>query len=358
MGVLKTLSYKAVATKRAKRLPSNLFRLTSLRFSPKLAGIFLVTVAGISYGFQTVLSKLAYSNGANVQTVLTLRFGVASFLIGGLVLARHRNKRSPKLKARELGGFALLGWLFVSNSLFYYLSLQLLPAGPTSLLVFTYPALVVVGSVLFFGEHLSQARVLALLVALTGTILTVDPLALGGTGTSLSLLGIILAILSAFSNAIYSIVAGKIGKSTPGLVKAALSLPVTAGCFGLYTFVTGSFSSGMNLLALILCLVIGGLAGLSVGLILEGIARIGASQATIVASLEPVTVVVLGSLLLAEELSFTKVTGGLMVSAGIVLLAFTGKGKPREVVRCSGFVRLLNFKRLKHHQNRKTKSNR
>lgn len=198
--------------------------------------------------------------------------------------------------------------------IFYIL---LLPASTNSLLVFVYPALVVLWSTLFFREKLSRIKAAALGLALAGCFLTVDPLAALAITSSFSFLGALLSLISAFSNSWYVILAGRIGAGVSGIVKGAYSLSVTAVCFMLYIMVSGGMSPG----GWLWCLGIGALTGVSVYLFLIGVNFSGASRTAIISTTEPATAIFLGALLLAESLTPVKLVGGFCIVGAIFILS-------------------------------------
>lgn len=290
-------------------------------------GIAAVMLAAFSFGVQGILGKYASAGGANVPTMLTLRFGIATLIVWAVALAlRLRNQNhSLRQPPRKVLGFVCLGLLFVTNSLFYFLALELLPVSTTALLLYTFPALVVLWSALFFGERLTRAKLGALVLALLGCALTIDPGAAFAAGAAFSWLGVGLALGSSLSNSWYATLAAPLGRGVSGLTIAAYSMPVTALCFGGYVLSTWSFSGDMSPSAWANCLAIGVLVGGSIALYLFGIARIGASRSAIVATIEPVTAVILGALLFAEPLTVAKLVGGACIVGGIVMLSVRGR---------------------------------
>jgi drug/metabolite transporter (DMT)-like permease len=54
---------------------------------------------------------------------------------------------------------------------------------------------------------------------------------------------------------------------------------------------------------------------------LAGLARIGATRAAIISTLEPATTVVLATLLLGEDLGLLRLVGGAMILAAAVIVA-------------------------------------
>ncbi len=295
---------------------------TKKAVSPWL-GIGVVAIAGIGYGIQGILGKYAYAGNANVETLLTIRFIVAFIAVWGLILVMVKSGRQISLKqslAKTLG-FGFLGLLWISNSLFYFKGLELLPASTAALLVYVYPAFVVTWSVLFFNEKMSWLKGGALILALFGCFLTVDPVVAFAAGATFSFIGAFWVLGSALSNSWYAVLAGVIGKGTSGLIVAAYGLPVTAVAFILYTALTGSFNFNMTPAAWIACLSIGALTAISMILYLAGISIIGASKASIIATSEPAGSVLFGALLLSEPMTAAKLSGGLCIIFAILLLS-------------------------------------
>ena len=286
-------------------------------------GSGLVALAGICYGVQNILAKEAYAGGAGVPTVLAARFVVAAIAVWAVLLVARRRGWRPAVRqpVPRVLGFAVLGLLFVTNALFAYLALERLPAGTTTLLVFVFPALVVLWSRLFFREPLGRRKVACLAVALLGCLLVVDPGAALAADSELSWLGVLLAGGSALSNSWYATLAGPLGRGVSGLLVAAYSLPVTAICFAVGLVLLGGPSGDVSVAGWVSCFVIGLLAGLAVACVLGGIGRIGPSRAAIVSTSEPAASVVLGALVLGETLTPVALLGGACVVAAILVLS-------------------------------------
>ena len=286
----------------------------------------LVALAGVSFAVQSILAKTAYARGADVPTVLAVRFAVATAAVWGVTwLARRRGAAvPPPLPTRRRLGLGLLGLLFVTNALFAYLALDRLPAGTATLLIYVFPALVALWSRLFFGERLTRAKVAALALALVGCALTVDPDAALGAGAGLSWVGVGWAFGSALSNSWYATLAGPLGRGVPELAAAAASLPVTAACFAAYLIarlIRGDPAPDVTAVGWLACIGIGLLAGLAIAVFLAGVARICPSRAAIVLTSEPAAAVALGALLLGEAVAAVTLLGGLFIVAAIVTLA-------------------------------------
>lgn len=283
-------------------------------------GIALVVLASVSYGVQGIIAKYAYAGGAGVPALLAVRFGVASLVLWTLVPLLPRVKR-PALRygTPALVGFAALGALFVTNSGTYYTSLTLLPAGTAAVLVFVFPALVVLWGALWFGDRLSAPKLVALAAALLGVALTVEPWVAVAVGAALSLPGVLWALGSALSNSWYVVLAARFGRGASPLAVALYSFPVTALLFALYLPFAGPL--GMSGGAWMACVGIGVLTGLAGYAYLAGVVRVGASRAAIIATAEPATTMLLGALLLGEAVTPAKLAGAAMIALAVALLS-------------------------------------
>lgn len=286
-------------------------------------GFLAVILASSSWGVQGVLVKYAFAGGANVVTLLALRAAIGTIFIWSLLPLvgwRMERGRQPLAPRRRLG-FVGLGCLTVFNSLTYFLALSRLPASVAVLFLYLFPALTVLWSVLCFGERLDRRKGFALVLALGGAFLTLNPTTAFASGAVLSLAGIGFAIASAFGNSWYGPIAARVGRGFHGYTVARHALPATAACFLTYVALSGDFTRNMGARTWLLCLIIGLMTGGSVLLYLIGIAHIGASRAAITTIAEPVTVVLLSTIILAEPLSPLKTLGGASIIISILLLA-------------------------------------
>jgi drug/metabolite transporter (DMT)-like permease len=189
---------------------------------------------------------------------------------------------------------------------------------------------VVLWSVLFLKERMDKQRAGALLLALLGCVLTVDPFSLvGASAAKFSFEGVFLALGSALSYSFYILLAGRFGKGVPGLVAAAYSVPATALIYIGWCILSGQFQWGMSGLGWLYCLVIGVGAALAIGCYQTGIQLIGPVRASITATTEPATAVLLGIIILNENANLVKLVGGSLILGAVLLLSRPRKEQAR-----------------------------
>jgi drug/metabolite transporter (DMT)-like permease len=225
---------------------------------------------------------------------------------------------------------SLLGVVFVASSVTYYVSLMYVQVGTAILIAYIFPALVVIGAVIFYKEKFTRVKGIALLLALSGCALTVDPVQALSGSVNLNVFGLFMAFISAFVTAAYILLSSRFGRGVPGLIGAAYSLPAMAliyiawcilGQLGLdMSFVGNGFAFNMTWVGWLCCILIGFATSLAWTFYLIGLPKVGPSRASILVTSEPATAVILGILLLGEAASPVKLVGGGLIIWAVILL--------------------------------------
>ena len=287
----------------------------------RLGGIGLVAVSASSFGVMPILSKYAYDDGTEPVGLLVVRFTVAAAVLGGIVAVR----RLPRPPRRALLSLLLLGGVgYLLQSLAYFEALTRTSASLVALLLYLYPALVVVLSALAFRERPSRLTAGCVVASLVGTALTIGPVGGGETG------GVVLGALAALAYAVYVITSARVVRSLH---------PLTAGTW----VITGAAVSYLLLAAVrrpqlppttdawaatlavgLLCTVV------AMVTLFAGFRRLAATDASVVSTIEPVVTVALATLLLDERLTALQLAGGVVVLAAVVVLA-RGAGRRPEL---------------------------
>ncbi len=279
------------------------------------AGIALVALSGASFGALAIFAKIAYANGADPLTVLTLRFVFAGACM--LVVMRVGRHRFPR--GRTLVQLVLLGGVgYVVESLAYFYALTMASAGLVALLLYLYPAIVTVLAAVVLKQRLTPVRIGAVVVALVGTGLTIGEV---GGGRPL---GIVLGLGSAVSYAIYILLCSRVGPRAGAIPAATVIMLSAAAVLGVVTAVHGPAlptapAGWLAIAALALVSTV-----VAIVAFLAGLARIGPAEASTVSTIEPVVTVGLAAVVLAEGISTIQVIGGTLILAAVVILARAG----------------------------------
>jgi len=280
------------------------------------AGVALVVLSSVSFGAMALFARLAYAEGVTPISLLFLRFSLAAVIMIGI--ARMRRESMPR--GRMLLGFVLMGGVgYVGQSLSFFTALTMANAGLVALLLYLYPAIVAVLSALFYHERLTGYRIIAIVLALAGTALTVGP------QLDARPLGVLLGIGAALIYSVYIMAGTRLLRGATPIASSAVILSSAAFVFGGLVLVNGiTLPTGIGG-----WIGVGGVAivatVIAVTTFLIGLKLIGPTRASVLSTFEPVTTVVLAALLLGEPIGPWTSAGGALILAGALMLARSGK---------------------------------
>ncbi|QSQ21218.1 EamA family transporter [Pyxidicoccus parkwayensis] len=279
----------------------------------RTAGFLIVALSGACFGALGLFGRLAYASGADVASLLFLRFSIAGTVLAAVMVVRRQ--RLPGFKV--VLALMLLGAVgYVSEAGAYFAALRHAPAGLVALLLYSFPALVALLQRVVFGEHLGRVKWLAVVLALGGTALTAD-LESGGAKP----LGVMLGLLSALLYAGYVVISARVAGHAGPLVSSTVILGSAGATLGFVVLIQGpAFPTTATGWAAVVALALVSTVA-AVLLFFVGMARIGPVNTSLVSTMEPLTAVVLGALFLDERLSARQVVGGLLILTAAVMLA-------------------------------------
>jgi drug/metabolite transporter (DMT)-like permease len=289
-----------------------------------LARAYLI-ITVIIWGWTFVATRICLVY-LSPELLLSARFVIALPLLVVFLLARG----TPLRTTRKDAPWLLLGSaLFVAHFLIQNWGLVFTSATHTSWLVSVSPLAMAILAFLILRERIGRAAVIGIGVAGVGVLLLVSNGKLNEFGW-LSSVGDWLALISAFTWALYTIATRNLSRTYPPMLLFVLILvPATIGMTG-YTATTADLSTLLHLparpLVALLFLGIGGMA-IANWLWLEGVSRIGAARAGVFLYLEPLSTTALAVPYLGEEFGVVAATGALLVLGGVALAALNGKSR-------------------------------
>ncbi len=277
-------------------------------------GILLCLLSACGFGAMAIFAKFAFRHGANVTSLLTLRFGMAAAVLWVIVVVARRPL--PQRRVVHAGiGLGALG--YSAQAACYFSALRHIDASLTALLLCTYPALVFVGAVVLGRDRATGARVSALGLAGAGTALVL----LGGGAGALNATGVALALGAALTYTTYILVADSVVGGSDPFSLAAIVVTSAFGSLFVFSLVTGQLDATLDargwaaMLGLVLISTVGGVTAF-----LLGLERVGPSTASIVSIIEPAVTVSLAAAIFGERLGGVQLLGGALVLAAIVVL--------------------------------------
>lgn len=286
----------------------------------RLSGALLVVISAASFGTLAVLAPFAYREGASPVTLLFLRFIIAGAVMAGMMVVRGINFPKGKM----LLGLVLMGGVwYVVQTLAYFTALGKASAGLVALLLYLYPALVTLLSVFVLRERVTRAKVIALGLALVGTVLTIGPSGEGETE------GIVLALSAALLYAGYIVVGGRLMKRVEAFPATAVIMLAAGVTYGGIVVARG-FESPRTMVGWGAILASALFSIIALGTFFAGLERIGSTNAAILSTVEPLVTVGLAVVLLGERLEFARIIGGLCILGAVAVL---GRGGMVEEAR-------------------------
>lgn len=277
-----------------------------------------VLLAGTLWGSMGLFVRKLNAVGLYALDIVQLRIAISLVLVGLYLLIFARDKLHVRL--RDLWCFAGTG--IVSLLLFswcYFSGMQEASLSVMAVLLYTSPAFIMLLSVLLFRETLTRQKLLALVLTFTGCCL-VSGL---GSGSAVSMKGLLLGLGSGFFYALYSIfsryaIERGYGSWTITFYTFLFCLLASAP-LAHWGLIASALSSGVSVpvYALLMGLLTGFLAYIFYTKGLEGMES---SRAGILASVEPVVGTIIGTLVFHEPLPVQSVLGIALVLGGIVVL--------------------------------------
>jgi drug/metabolite transporter (DMT)-like permease len=291
--------------------------------SERRAGLLMVLLAATGYAFLPVFTRKIYELSALQPIDVALwRFLFATPAIW-LIIQWRQPAIDRTLDRRKLLG---MGIIYTGATLTGFFGLQRIEASTYIVLFYTYPAMVTLISFIT-GTRLSGVAWVALAMTLVGIVLTVPDFSLAEGN---DIIGVALALLNALVIAIYFLLIGRVLGKTNAVARGSawvitgtlLTLLLLVPVFG--------WQSPANVDTWLLLLGLGTVStALPIFSMNTGIRKIGASQASIISTVEPVESMILAVLLLGEMVLPVQWLGaGLIVSAVVLLEVRTRRKSP------------------------------
>ncbi len=288
----------------------------AMKTQEKNCGILLVAISAVSFGLIPIFAKMAYAAGTSIYTLLFLRFLVATVFMFSLMIIR----KLPLPSGREILSFILLGAFGYAGQAFcYFMALNYASASVVALLIYTYPALVMIGSAIFLKERVTALKIVSLCLALMGAFVII------GAEFDASPPGIILAVLSAVFYSIYILINSKIVKPGMGIQSSAFTMLGVVIVYGIMNLFAG-FTPPKDTVGIIAVLLIAMISTvLAFWSFLTGLEKIGASTTALVSTMEPVVIILSSVLFLSERLTINIVLGGILILTALIITTLSTK---------------------------------
>jgi len=265
------------------------------------------------------------NNGLDAQSLVIIRYGMASVILAVVMLAMKISFKITKKQAVQFVIFGIIGGTVTSTLL--SMAYTYMHAGIATMLHGSFPIFVSLIMAVFFRERLSWKVALAVALAMAGIFLIAD------RGGSYSLKGVLLAVTSGMTLAIYIVSTKKSAYGTLHPMKIVFYISTVSAVVALIIKLAVSHSVGtpssavdwlrMAVVAL-LCTVC------SHSLLAYGIQKLGATVGSVINMLEPIVSLIAGAVMIKEVPSGTAVAGCVLVLLAIFIIIFYSNKSKRK----------------------------
>lgn len=274
-------------------------------------------ITGITYGLNPLFGVPLMKNGASVESILFFRYAIAVLFLGGFLLL---SRQSFKISWKQAGVLLILGMLYTSSSIFLFESYNYIASGLATTLIFLYPVLVAIIMV-FLRVVPSWPVWLSIFLTFVGVVIMTQ----GDSSQAINPIGVFLSLGSALVYALFIVIINrsKIIKDISNTLLTFYALSVGAIIFmgeimisdtGITNGLTGHMA-WLNIIGLAILPTIISTATLAIAT-----RNIGATKASVLGVFEPVTAILIGTVVFGEPLTTNIIIGILLSVAAITFM--------------------------------------
>lgn len=279
-------------------------------------------ITGITYGLNPLFGMPLIKNGAAVESILFFRYSIAVLILGLLLLM---DKQSFRVTRKQAGILLVLGLLYTSSSMLLFQAYNYIPSGLATTLVFLYPVLVAL--IMVFLRVVPSWQVwLAIVATFVGVIIMTQ----SDSTQAINPLGVLLSLGSALVYAIFIVIINR-SKTISSISNSLLTFYALS--VGAIVFLGVVIASGenlttgietnrdwLNLVGLAILPTIVSTASLAVAT-----RNIGATKASVLGVFEPITAILVGTLVFGEALTNNIIIGILIAMFAVTFMIISTK---------------------------------
>ena len=281
-------------------------------------GFLWILLAAAGFSVTPTMVKLTYLHSTfEPMDIAIWRFVLAVPMMWALVLLTRRSARKSKERDVPIARLLVIGVVVSASVLAAFFALERLPGSTYIVLLYSYPAMVALLSRLL-GDTIQARTWLALALALVGVALTVPYHSASASADSV---GVGLALLNAAFIAIYYLLTRRALAGVEDVSRASAVMMVGSLVIMLVLIPLRGLQFPQNPLTVLM------LFGIAiVGTVLPvfgvnfAIQRIGAAQASLVSTVEPILSMIVSMLILSEVVFALQWLGAALIVCSVVVL--------------------------------------
>lgn len=283
----------------------------------RIIGYFCGILSGISYGTNPLFAKSLFDDGVPVLVMLFFRYSISAILLGFWMIIKRETFR---VKLRELIILALLGSLFAGSSLFLFSSYAYIPSGLATTFIYLYPIFVALIMV-FLHSYPQWQTWISIIATFIGIIL----LSHQSDGSEIKLYGVGLAIISSLCYALYLVIVNR-SKHIQHTSEHALTFYALVTGTIIFACIRwnegGSFFEGLTYTHDWMCLLGLAIIPTMISMLTLAISSryIGPTRTSVLGVFEPITAIVIGTILFSEPMTIQMACGILICIGAVVFM--------------------------------------
>ena len=289
----------------------------------KLVGIFCVFGTTIAYGLIPSVSFLSFEAGISTETVLFSKFFYAAILIWIYIFIK---KFQVKLEKDQIKPVIIVCVSYIALATTLYFAFDYISGSLATIVSFTFPAMIVAIEMIRKIEPVKISKIFAIVISAIGMVLVI-----WGPDMSGNIVGIAFAFGTAISYVFYifGLAAKPVKRMNSFVVTGYIIL--TSGIFNLGRciiagepiFVENLSQLGYMLFLAVVC------AFLAIILNTIGIKLIGAGNAAIINTVEPLFACIFGYILVGDILTQNIIIGGIFIVGAVLIANWPAKSKSK-----------------------------
>ena len=263
-------------------------------------------ITGITYGLNPLFGVPLMKNGAAIESILFFRYAIAVLFLGLFLLL---SKQSFKISRKEAGVLLVLGLLYTSSSIFLFEAYNYIASGLATTIIFLYPVLVAIIMV-FLKVVPSWPVWLSIILTFAGVVIMTQ----SDSTHTINPIGVILSLGSALVYALFIVIINR-SKTISNISNSLLTFyALTVGTIiflGKIIISDIDITAGinhnmawMNLVGLALLPTVVSTATLAIAT-----RNIGATKASVLGVFEPITAILIGTIVFGEALTTNIIVG-------------------------------------------------
>lgn len=278
------------------------------RFRSAAVGLACALSSGVCFSVSTVCAQKALDARLPVVVVAGARPVIGCVLLFTVTAVAGRQAIAGRVRLRLMG----IGLFTAAQIFLLYQSVERISAPLAVLLLYSYPALVAVLSLVVLRERPGPLKVVAIAVSLAGVLLIV-----GLPASRVTVVGFACGLGAGLSLAIYIVLASAASRGIRPLT--AVTWIQLGAAIAYLPGLAVAGRTGMDAAGWLLP--VGLAAGVATALFLTSVHRLGATTASIAATIEPISTAGLSAAVLGVTLTATQAYGGLLILAALVLIS-------------------------------------